>query len=163
MSTNDVPGIKDTKTGKSKHNDALAMGCWAEHDDGSLIFVESTEDGRVVYSVFDLAAGPEVIEYRDSMSIKGFEIAFSWPNKLDEKWTWHDKTDFPWDKVIKAGAQSGGRHASADQLLSAAARVAKSRKMRGEAFDYNEAKSKAGDLGNAIIDKIQRAIEELRS
>jgi len=33
MSTNDVPGAK------AANNDALAMGCWAEHADGSLILM----------------------------------------------------------------------------------------------------------------------------
>lgn len=31
MSTNDVPGAK------TENRDVLAMGCWAEHEDGSLI------------------------------------------------------------------------------------------------------------------------------
>lgn len=49
MSTNDVPGANP------KNADVLAMGCWAEHEDGSLIFVESVEGGTVVYSIFDIA------------------------------------------------------------------------------------------------------------
>jgi hypothetical protein len=49
MSTNDVPGAR------AENHDQLAIGCWAEHDDGSLVLVESTEAGRVIFSVFDLA------------------------------------------------------------------------------------------------------------
>ena len=49
MSTQDVPGHG------SASNDTLAMGVWGEHNDGSLLFVESTEGGRVIYSIFDMA------------------------------------------------------------------------------------------------------------
>jgi len=164
MSHNDVPGLKDD-SGRSKHNDELAMGCWAEHDDGSLIFVEGVEDGRVVYSVFDLSH-EEVIEYRDSMSELGFKKAFSWASEDDDKvidspWIWHDKTPFPWDRVMAVG-RPGGRPASADHLLSAAERVARSRKMHRRGFDYDSALVKAGTAGRRIVDKIQRALGELR-
>ena len=49
MSTNDVPGANPA------NRDELAMGAWAEHADGSLIFVESTEGGTCIYEVFDLS------------------------------------------------------------------------------------------------------------
>ena len=58
MSTNDVPGADP------RNSDELATGCWAEHEDGSLIFVESTEVNRVIYSVFDMSRTPP-LEYRD--------------------------------------------------------------------------------------------------
>lgn len=163
MSTNDVPGFKDETTGKAKHNDELAMGCWAEHDDGSLIFVESVEDGRVVYSVFDLV--DEVIEYRDAMSELGFKKAFSWADAdkiVDSPWIWHDKSPFPWDRVIASGSRQGGRHASADHLLTAAEKVAKHRGMHQRKFDYDSALAKAGNVGKSIVDKVQRALGELR-
>jgi len=161
MSTTDVPGVKDSK-GKSKHNDELSALCWAEHDDGSMIFVESVEDGRVVYSVFDFK--DEIIEYRDSMSVHGFKKAFSYDASDDDsiRWTWHDKTPFPWDRVIEQGARAGGRHAHADHLMSAAERVAKSRSLHRRKFDYNSALTRAGSIGAAIVDKVQRAIRELR-
>lgn len=132
MSTNDVPGFK------SSNNDVLAMGCWAESSDGSLIFVESVENGRVVYSMFDAAFTP-ILEYRDAMPEKDFKVAFSWkadrkPIKdkkasavpSDIKWTWHDKTPFPWDRVIKQGAKDGLRFASASDMLAQADKVAAS-------------------------------------
>lgn len=102
MSTNDVPGAK------TANQDELAMGCWAEHDDGTLLFVASTENDTVVYSMFDLSKTPPQ-EFRDKMPKKAFEKHFSY-NPLDEnsiKWIWHDKTPFPWDKVIKAGIKDG--------------------------------------------------------
>lgn len=95
MSTNDVPGHK------AENHDQLSLGCWAEHDDGSLILVEGNENGRVIYSVFDCAKKP-IIEYRDAMQENVFKKTFSWDsaNPKSEKWTWHDKTPFPWNQVI---------------------------------------------------------------
>lgn len=113
MSTNDVPGHK------ASNNDVLAMGSWAESKDGSLIFVESVENGRVIYSMFDTRHTP-VLEYREAMPESDFKPAFSWKadrSGLKDKkasgvpadilWTWHDKMPFPWDRVIKNGARDG--------------------------------------------------------
>lgn len=124
MSTNDVPGANPN------NNDELAMGCWAEHDDGSLILVESTEDSRVIYSIFDMAKDPP-IEYRDAMPAVSFKVTFSWDRHgkktINEKWTWHDKTPFPWDRIIKDGHKDGSRLPSAGHTLNAAERIMESR------------------------------------
>ena len=137
MSTNDVPGYK------AANNDVLAMGCWAEHEDGSLIFVESVENYRVIYSIFDMAKAP-IVEYRDAMPETDFNAAFSWQSesKVSKKargvnqikWTWHDKTRFPWERVIKDGAKDGMRFACAADLRNAAERVADSLKLRAQAI-----------------------------
>lgn len=124
MSTNDVPGAKDY------NNDALAMGAWAEHADGSLMLVESTEANRVIYSVFDMARDPP-IEYRDAMPEASFKTTYSWEagstkKKLNEKWTWHDKTPFPWDRIIKH-FKDGPKSAAADHTTTAAERIMASR------------------------------------
>lgn len=163
MSTNDVPGHNPI------HRDELAMGCWADHEDGSLIFVESCEGGQVIYSVFDLA-GPDPIEYRDSMHEGAFKKAFSWTDHDDDDdgdyalpWTWHDKTPFPWERVLESGIKAGARAPSADHIFSAAERVALSRKMKRRDFDYQSALTKAGNVGKTIVDKVQRAILELRT
>lgn len=151
MSTNDVPGHKP------EHHDELAMGCWGEHDDGSLIVVESVEGGRVVYCMFDLAEDP-IIEYRDAMGEGGFKKAFSWPTDTGDVWTWHDKTPFPWDRIMDA-VRPGSRYAKANDLETAAQRVARHRKLHGQQFDY----SQVTGVGARIRDKLQRAIGELRS
>src|ERR1700756_3358559 len=128
MSTNDVPGYKPA------NNDKLAIGCWAEHEDGSLLLVESTEANRVIYSMFDMAKQPPV-EYRDAMAQTTFEKTFSYdPNRdddddLDLIGTWHDKTPFPWDKIIKSGFSDGVKPAFADHTMTAAERVAESLKL----------------------------------
>lgn len=156
MSTSDVPGAK------ASNRDELSMGCWAEHDDGSLIFVESTEGGRVVYMIFDIAADPPV-EYRDAMNEQPFKKKFSWAgDKKKDKWTWHDKTPFPWDRIIDAGTKSGVGFASADHLETAAKRVAQSRKLRGKDLDPSDwehmtPREKAGH----ILDRIQDALDGL--
>lgn len=161
MSTYDVPGANPA------NHDLLATGAWAEHEDGSLIFVESTEVNRVIYSIFDMAKLPP-IEYRDAMSEVAFKKVFSWkPNSCDdlpdEQWTWHDKTPFPWDRVIKAGATDGGRPAFAEQQLSAAERVAESLKLRGAAIarDIRHRSDQTVRRSATIWDKISRAVAEL--
>lgn len=160
MSTNDVPGFDP------KNNDTLHMGCWSEHDDGSLIFVESTEGNRVVYSIFDKAKDP-VVEYRDSMPEINFKRQFSWKSGgaglSKERWTWHDKTPFPWDRVIKNGAQDGLRYASVEGLKTAAQRVGES--LRLQAKDYDERHDHLQDQelarANTIYSQLEQAIKGL--
>lgn len=162
MSTNDVPGAN------AINNDALAMGCWAEHSDGSLIFVKSVEGSRVIYEMYDTSADP-IVQYTDAMIEDAFKTQFSWkptdPNSI--KWTWHDKTPFPWDRVIKSGAKDGLGYASAQDQISAAARVALSLSLRGKDISPEELKhlmdqiAPAGSKQLNIIDKIQSAIDGL--
>lgn len=156
MSTNDVPGHNPA------NRDELAMGCWAEHEDGSLLFVESNEANRVVYSMFDMARKPPV-EYRDAMAEVAFKKAFSWKDEDDEKWTWHDKTPFPWDRVIRAGASDGTRPAFAEHQMTAAERVAESLRLRGErvAGDIRHRADQTVQRSASIWDKISRAVAEL--
>jgi hypothetical protein len=163
MSTHDVPGAN------SLNNDELSMGCWAEHEDGSLIFVQSTENGRVVYMMFDTAANP-IIEYRDAMPENGFKETFSWnPKKGDSiRWTWHDKTPFPWERVIKDGARDGLHYASVTDQLSAAAKVARSLRIKSKVldpgqFDHLVDKVKKGTTSNRVMRAIQAAIKELKT
>lgn len=122
MSTHDVPGAK------AKNADVLAMGCWAEHTDGSLILVEAVEAGTVVYSIFDVQHD---VEYRDAMPEAGFKTRFSWPTPDDIEWVWHDKTPFPWSKVM-ADFPSGSRSPSAVATLTAAQKVAQSLDLQAE-------------------------------
>lgn len=133
MSTHDVPGANP------RNRDVLAAGCWAEHEDGSLILVEGTEAGSVVYSIFDMAAEPPT-EYRDAMPEAGFKSQFTWrPDEDDsETWTWHDKTPFPWERIIP-NFPAGQRASSAEAVISAAARVAQSLNLRASAIRDRQA------------------------
>ncbi len=120
MSTNDVPGANPS------NHDQLGMGNWAEHKDGSLIFVESTEGNRVIYSVFDMSRDPP-IEYRDAMPEVNFKKNYTWDPKVSsDKWTWHDKTPFPWDRIIKGGIKDGFRPAAAQHTVNAAQEIMES-------------------------------------
>jgi hypothetical protein len=160
MSTNDVPGANPA------NRDELAMGGWAEHEDGSLILVESTEGGRVVYSIFDMEKSP-ITEYRDAMADGAFKKAFSWNPKdpKSEKWTWHDKTAFPWDRIIKLGGRDGARYVSAEDQLNAAERIRRSREIhRGREVDIAEIETRVDQLGEraeGIIRRLQRRISGL--
>lgn len=157
MSTQDVPGANPA------NGDELTMGCWAEHEDGSLIFVESTEADRVVYSIFDLSVDPP-LEYRDAMPRHGFERAFSYPTETGDKWTWHDKTPFPWERIMD-DFQPGSRPASAVAQLSAAARVAKHLDLKAGEISpsvWGRAAGAAGSRARQVMDKFRRALGEFR-
>ena len=168
MSTHDVPGAK------AANADVLAMGAWAEHEDGSLILVESVEAGRVVYSIFDVSPDPPV-EYRDAMPEAGFKTRFSWVpddgkkkakgkknDDLNIKWTWHDKTPFPWDRVMR-DFPAGQRHVQVEDQLNAAQRVAQSLQLRAEAVRTREyANPTEQRAATALMQGIQEAIRLLR-
>lgn len=122
MATNDVPGANPV------NKDELHAGCWAEHPDGSLIFVLSGENDRIVFQIYDLNQAHPMY-YQSALRIADFKTKFSYPpiGQSAEKWTWHDKTAFPWDRVIKAiPDQPTPQYANAADNLSAAARVAAS-------------------------------------
>ena len=161
MASNDVPGANPA------NNDELAVGAWGEHEDGSLIFVEGVQDYRVIYSMFDMAPTPP-LEYRDAMSEIVFKRSFSWsaPSASplsNEKWTWHDKTPFPWNKIIKEGISDGARLTSAADTLSAAARIAASLGVRAEEFDRQHfAAYETRERVGGIMARIGRALKELR-
>lgn len=158
MSTNDVPGAR------AQNEDELAMGCWAEHEDGSLIFVENTEGDQVIYSMFDLSREP-IMEWRDAMEEDEFKTTFSYPGKSGEKWTWHDKTPFPWDRVIENFPQ-GARHASVNTIMTAAQRVAERLGLRGRRRSREDLTHMQDDIrGEAeqLISRLQRVIERMPS
>jgi hypothetical protein len=157
MATNDVPG----------HNpgnmDKLHKDCWAEHEDGSLIYVAGLFEGSVIFHLFDVA---EKTDYRDAMVEADFKKHFSFGGKSGEKWTWHDKSAFPWDRVMGI-AKSGVRPASADDVLSAAARVARSMSLKGvpldpDKFGAGQPTEQATKLGQAIADIIQSSLDRFR-
>lgn len=162
MSTHDVPGAN------SANQDRLAMGAWAEHEDGSLIVVEAVEAGSVVYSIFDVAQSPPV-EYRDAMPEDGFEDQFTWKatgkgskSKTNEKWTWHDKTPFPWDRVMR-DFPAGVRTVSAAEEMSAARRVAESLQLRaGEVRERHGITPTMQRAATKIMEGIAEAIGTLR-
>lgn len=170
MSTNDTPGANPA------NNDVLAMGCWAEHDDGSMIFVEDVDENDVVvYVIFDLSKDPKQ-QYRDAMPSKDFKKMYSWdPKKKDSiKWTWHDKTKMPWKRVMKHFPDGHGYASAADQIAAAdalkesirektaAERVAEKIGARKEEVDRAKVAAWAGEQVTKIKSKLGRALNELR-
>lgn len=155
MATQDVPGANPA------NRDELRTGAWAEHEDGSLLFVKGTE-GQVVYELYDLAQVPPVY-YQDAMREAAFKTTFSFPpvGKSKEKWTWHDKTAFPWDRVMKTFDKPRPVNADVHDTLSAAARVAESLRLRAKevlAADVEPNTEKTEPKGKGIISRIQRAL-----
>ena len=151
MATDCAPGYQGPAS--DSKNDTLHVGCWAESKDGSLLFVKGVEPtlNRVIFSLYDMSASP-IMDFTDSMPIDDFKEFFSWgsvSNKKvkDNKWTWHDKTPFPWSKVVKSGARDGSNFASAADLLSQAARVSQALSITGQTFSKN-------DVGD-FVDKTQ--------
>lgn len=155
MSTNDVPGFNPA------HKDVLAQGCWAEHEDNSLIFVKSVEGGRVIYEIYDMAQDPPVY-YQDAMREDAFKQQFSWSagdtGIPKDKWTWHDKTVFPWDRVIQSIQSPLPQQSSAVATLSAAARVAESLKLRAQ--ELNE--SVVGHRVDRVVNKTRSIADRLK-
>lgn len=157
MATNDVPGAV------AANKDVLAAGCWAEHADGSLLFVKGTENSQVVYELYDVVKVPTVY-YQDAMREAAFKDAFSFPpaGKSAEKWTWHDKTPFPWSRVMKTFDRPTPTHADVHDQLSAAARVAESLRLRAQNLspdDVEPMTDRPAPKGRAIIDRLQRALD----
>lgn len=157
MSTNDVPGANPA------NKDVLASGCWAEHNDGSLIFVKGTENGQVVYEIYDIAQDPPVY-YQDAMREQAFKDQFSFPpvGTSAVEWTWHDKTPFPWNRVMKTFDKPHPTAASAGDILSAAARVADSLKLRAQKLTAETVEPKTEQVRTrtrSILERFERALE----
>lgn len=159
MASVDCPGANPV------NKDVLAAGAWAEHQDGSLLFVKGNEAGSVVYELYDVVQDPPVY-YQDAMREDAFKKAYSHPpvGTSPEKWTWHDKTPFPWSRVMKFVDKPRPSYADAHDQLSAAARVAESLRLRAQKLDptvFTDKVDKPAVRGRAIRDRIQQAIEVL--
>lgn len=122
MSTEDVPGMNPL------NRDSLHSGCWAEHKDGSMVYVLGTEGNKVLYSMFDVSDANDPVEYRDAMPLRQFETDFSYDprNPRSVRWTWHDKSEFPWGRIMRK-FKSGVKPVSADKVIKDAAKITKSR------------------------------------
>lgn len=160
MSTDEVPGANPA------NRDMLAMGCWAEHEDGSLILVKGVE-AKVVYEIYDVAVQPPV-SYTDAMNESDFKKQFSWQpkdGKTKDRWTWHDKTPFPWSRVMAAFAdRPRPGYAAAEDQISAAARVAESLNLRGQRVREESIKHNTEEVrprSHEIIDRMASALKDM--
>lgn len=154
MSTNDVPGFNPD------NGDHLAMGCWAEHSDGSLVFVESTEGGSVVYSVFDISKMP-IIEYRDTKKVNEFSETFTYMKRGDIQWLWHDKTPFPWDRIINLDGSKNSKFANVSDQINSASQIADSLKLRAKERNPEDFNNRIPQIVQDIKGKIGKALSRL--
>lgn len=153
MATHDVPGSNPA------NKDELHAGCWAEHEDGSLLYVKGTERDQVVYELYDLNEDPPVY-YQDAMDEKQFKESFGW--SADIQWTWHDKTPMPWERVMKNFERPRPNLADVHDTLSAAARVAQSLRLRAQRLAQSDVDAQRTERkGRPILERISRALEEL--
>lgn len=162
MATQDVPGANPANA------DQLHAGCWAEHADGSLIYVKGSENKQIVYEIYDLAQDPPVY-YQDAMREEDFKQQFSFPpiGQAVDKWVWHDKTTFPWHKVMKTFDKPRPVDADVYDTLSAAARIAQSLRLRAQKIDLKDVGAAAAGeeqqqvpkAGRSIIQRLQKALD----
>lgn len=157
MSTQDVPGANPA------NHDVLAAGCWAEHEDGSLLYVKGTENQQVVYELYDVAIQPPR-SYQDAMREAAFKSQFSFPpvGQSAEKWTWHDKTPFPWSRVMTAINRPTPQYADVAAELSVAAKVAESLRLRAHEVHKSDIAANTDERskkGKAVMERLQSAYE----
>ena len=156
MSTADVPGFD------KKNNDKLAMGSWAEHEDGSLIFVQATEGGRVIFEMFDPTMQDQM--FRHAMPEKDFKEKFSFKSGksiADQKWTWHDKTVFPWDRVIQSGVKPGVHFRDAVTQISAELKVAEALDLKSSKIDTDQLSTRQAREILSIASKLKEALKNV--
>lgn len=155
MATNSVPGAD------AKNLDKLDIGCWAEDDQKtSLIFVAGRETGRVVYQMYDLVDG---YFYNDAMLEADFKSRFSVPpvGNSPHRWTWHDKTPFPWDRVMSRFQRPVPQFSDVEDQLSTAQKVAQALGLRGRKLteeDVTPQVEQRRRRGYAIMDRIAEVV-----
>lgn len=155
MATNDVPGANP------KNMDKLNIGCWAEDKDNtSLILIVGLEADQVVFDMYDVT---NKMFYRDTMLEKDFKSIFSVPpvGKSDVKWVWHDKTAFPWDRVMARFTRPVPQHADVLDQLTAAERVARKLNLRGRELAEEEVTPRVEqrqERGRGIIKRLADAL-----
>jgi hypothetical protein len=153
MATDAVPGADP------KNLDTLSVGCWAEDaKQTSLVLVVGHEGGSVVFDLYDLDQQPPLF-YRDAMIEEEFKRFFSVPptGKSDIRWTWHDKTNFPWDRVMKRLSTKAPQHADVEEQLTVAQRVAQKLGLRGRKLAEEDITARSTDRrtrGMAVLEKI---------
>ncbi len=148
MATQDVPGAK------ASNGDTLAVGAWSEDKAGtSLMFVAGLENDQVVYQMYDLTNG---MFYQDAMLEKDFKKEFS-----GKDWTWHDKTSFPWNRVMARFNRPVPQHADVEDQLTTAGKVAKALHLRGRKLTEADVTARSEELrarGFEVMGTIAEAI-----
>jgi len=172
MATNDVPGSNP------QNNDTLKPGCWAEHDDGSLIFVKDIDEhDRVIFDVYDLGGAVPRIFYPTPLARKKFNETFSFKATRRRKstdaepvlWTWHDKSPFPWNKVsrsvdsISAPVETSGAEPTAAERIAVDLQMRMSTVLTRKLVHENQGLSErpVSRTSRTIADRLKNAIAAL--
>lgn len=171
MSTDTVPGADPA------NRDKLTGGCWAEHEDGSMVFVKDiTENDVVIFEIYDFKDRGDPVFWPHALALKDFENTFSYrPKKkkhkdiADIKWIWHDKTPMPWDRIMKVIKSPSPQSTNVEQTLSAANRLANSLNARlGAALNRDHLLANQGfeekpsqNTGLRIRDRLYNAMRAL--
>lgn len=169
MSTEIVPGHDPA------NNDVLAAGCWAEHEDGSLLYVSHVSEGKGYAAVTPpgevtfllIAPDGSYSQWPGRMPVSMFKMQFSRAEGTpkDYIWTWHDKTPFPWEcakprpEVIETIKEIEVER-QLDVVDSAALRVATALKLRAAELAPEIRKFAAAELGNLFSSLIGKLPEK---
>jgi hypothetical protein len=167
MATTDCPGYNPA------NNDKLHAKCWAEHEDGSMIFIKDIdENDRVIYELFDFSDPAHPLAYPHALSMEDFKKTFSSDHKKKKTnitWLWHDRTGFPWDRVMASITRPVPAPANVIDTISAAARMADSlntrlrehltedKLLQARGLSVRE----AGTPSKRIIDRLRNALDAL--
>lgn len=171
MATTDVCGYG------SASNDKLTAGCWADHEDGSLILLKGlTENDICIFEIYDLSDEDHPVVYSNALTLSDFQTTFSWnPKKKSSgknlKWNWHDKTLFPWSLVMKSVKNPQPSLVNVEDTLSAAQRLKQSLDARmvgtpvTEDFVHRaqgtQVRTGSGSPAKTIMTRLKNAISEL--
>lgn len=167
MSTYDVPGANPVNA------DTIGPKQWAEHPDGSLLYIKGTEGGDVVYEVYDPRGGEYTVRYPHVMPVKEFMQQYSIPPHgiSKEKWIWHDKptSAFPWYRVLGRSSQDPHERQVVTRDhppdMTAASRLREALQLRAERVTHEAVQHRTAEparRGLAVMDKIKRAMSKLK-
>jgi hypothetical protein len=160
MATTAVPGADP------RNLDDLSVGCWAEDAKGtSLIHVIGHEGGSVIFQLYDLEQDPPLF-YQDAMLEKEFKGFFSVPpiGTSEVRWTWHDKTTFDWNRVMKRLSMKTPNYADVEDQLTITQKIAQTLGMRGRRLAQEDVTARSGERRDRVVgimERIADAIEKV--
>jgi hypothetical protein len=175
MTTTDTPGSNPA------NHDKLEVGNWAEHEDGSLVFVLGfDENDSVIFNVYDLQDKAVPTYYTMALPLDEFHENFSFNPKVSTKkskktvtdkvkWLWHDKSPMPWKRVMRYIDRPTPRPVNVSDQLTAATRIADSldqhfqKVLTREHIEAmtGEERRDAGNPAKTIMQRLKNAMNEL--
>jgi hypothetical protein len=117
------------------------------------------------------------MRYVDAMPIESFNRAYSWrpADPVSVRWVWHDKTGFPWERVLDHAAEDPGHEADhvetvaaepteilTPEVRSVAAQLAARLQLIGEELSPEALSHLGGRRVGSLLQRLNAALEELR-